>query len=138
MKVLFICQLNSVRSPMAEGLLRKRLGERVDVQSCGLSPIEPNDFMLTVMREVGVDMSEHTPIGLAELQDDVFDRIIAFTASAQASAQTAFEDTDMEIELWAVPDPGEGSLDVRALLNNYRAIRTNIDARIGREFRTTA
>ena len=138
MRVLFICQLNSVRSPMAEGLLRKQLGQSVDVQSCGLTPIEPNDFMLSVMREVGVDMSEHTPVGLADLQDDVFDRVIAFTASAKAAAETAFENTDMEIELWAVPDPGEGSLDVRALLNNYRAIRTNIDARIGREFRTTA
>ena len=39
-----------------------------------------------------------------------------------------------EIELWAVPNPGEGSLDVRALLNNYRAIRSNIDARLSREF----
>ncbi|GGX58793.1 arsenate reductase [Litorimonas cladophorae] len=138
MRVLFICQLNSVRSPMAEGLLRKRLGDAVDVQSCGLTPIEPNDFMLSVMREVGIDMGDHEPLALADLQDETFDRIIAFTASAQASAEAAFEDTDMEIELWAVPDPGEGSLDVRAMLDNYRAIRSNIDARLGRAFRKTA
>lgn len=138
MRVLFICQLNSVRSPMAEGLLRKRLGDHVDVQSCGLTPIDPNDFMLSVMKEIGIDMSSHDPVALADLQDEVFDRVIAFTSSAQAAAQTAFEDTDMEIELWAVPDPGEGSLDVRAMMNNYRAIRSNIDARLGREFRTTA
>jgi len=88
MKVLFVCQLNSVRSPMAEGLLRNRLGTKVHVKSCGLTPEEPNDFMISVMREVGID----------------------------------------------IPNPGEGSLDVRALLNNYRAIRSNIDARLAREF----
>lgn len=137
MKVLFICQLNSVRSPMAEGLLRKRMGDRIDVRSCGLSPVDPNEFMLSVMREVGIDMSEHEPLALADVQDDDFDRVIAFTASAQAGAEAAFEGRDMNIELWAVPNPGEGSLDVRAMLDNYRAIRSNIDARLGREFRTS-
>lgn len=133
MKVLFVCQLNSVRSPMAEGLLRKHLGDSVTVQSCGLSPVEPNDFMISVMNEVGVDMSEHQPLSLADVQDNVYDHIIAFTASVKAGAETAFEEQDIDIELWAVPDPGEGSLDVRAMLNNYRAIRSNIDARIQRE-----
>lgn len=133
MKVLFVCQLNSVRSPMAEGLLRKHLGENVSVQSCGLSPVEPNDFMMSIMNEVGVDMSEHQPLSLADVQDNNYDRIIAFTRSAKAGAEAAFEGRDVDIELWAVPDPGEGSLDVRAILNNYRAIRSNIDARIQRE-----
>lgn len=135
MKVLFVCQLNSVRSPMAEGLLRKRAGDKIDVQSCGLSPIYPNEFMLGVMREIGIDMSDHEPLGLADVQNEDFDRVIAFTASAKAGAETAFEGSDVQVELWAVPDPGEGSLDVRAMLNNYRAIRSNIDARIAREFR---
>ena len=135
MRVLFVCQLNSVRSPMAEGLLRKHIGDDVSIQSCGLSPVEPNDFMLSVMREIGIDMSDHQPLGLAEVQDQSFDRVIAFTRSVQSAAEAAFEGRDLEIELWAVPDPGEGSLDVRALLNNYRAIRSNIQARIAREFR---
>lgn len=134
MKILFVCQLNSVRSPIAEGLLNNRLGDKHDVMSCGVSPVEPNDFMISVMREVSIDMSEHQPLSLADLQDDSFDVVIAFTPSAQASAEAAFEGTDTEIELWNVPDPGEGSLDVRAILNNYRAIRTNIDARLSRRF----
>ena len=134
MKVLFICQLNSVRSPMAEGLLKKHLGDDISVQSCGLSPVEPNQFMLIVMNELGIDMSEHEPLNLDDLRGESYDRIIAFTAGVKSAAEAVFEGTDMEIELWAVPDPGEGSLDVRALLNNYRAIRSNISARIGREF----
>ncbi len=134
MNILFICQLNSVRSPMAEGLLRKRLGDKVNVKSCGLTPDDPNDFMLSIMNEIGIDMSGHEPLGLDDIKDESFDRIIAFTAGAKAGAEAVLDGSHPDIELWAVPNPGEGSLDVRALLNNYRAIRSNIDARLGREF----
>jgi len=134
MKILFVCQLNSVRSPMAEGLLKRQLGSKVNVKSCGLSPSDPNDFMITVMREVGVDMSKHNPLALGDVQDEPFDRVIAFTPAVKAACDAAFSCTAIEPELWSVPDPGEGSLDVRALLNNYRVIRSNIDARLKREF----
>ena len=134
MKVLFICQFNSVRSPMAEGLLRKQMGSKISVKSCGLTPEGPNDFMITIMREVGIDMSEHQPLSLTDIENEKFDRIIAFTAGAKAGAEAVLGDAGPEIELWAVPNPGEGSLDVRALLNNYRAIRANINARLTREF----
>jgi len=119
---------------MAEGLLRKTMGNSIEAVSCGVTPVDPNDFMITVMREVGVDMDEHQPLSLADVQDQMFDRIIAFTPSAQAAAETAFEQREGQIDLWAVPDPSEGSLDVRAMLNNYRAIRMNIQGRITREF----
>ena len=33
--VLFVCYLNSIRSPMAEGLMKKHFGDTVHVQSCG-------------------------------------------------------------------------------------------------------
>lgn len=134
MNVLFICQLNSVRSPMAEGLLRKRMGSAVTVKSCGLTPDDPNDFMCLIMNEVGIDMSGHRPLALEAVQHEYFDRIIAFTEAAKAGAEAILGEGDPEIELWAVPNPGEGSLDVRALLNNYRAIRSNIEARLAREF----
>ena len=34
--VLFACNFNRVRSPMAEALLKRALGDRVYVDSCGL------------------------------------------------------------------------------------------------------
>jgi len=79
-------------------------------------------------------MSTHEPLALHDLREHDFDRIIAFTESAKAGAEAVFGQRGLEIELWSVPNPGEGSLDVRALLNNYRAIRANIDARLAREF----
>jgi len=91
--------------------------------------------MITVMREKGIDMSEHTPTALTEFQDMKFDHVIAFTQAAFEAAQAVFEDTsNAVVEFWPIVDPGEGSLDVRAMLNNYRAIRDNIDARLRRSF----
>jgi len=133
--ILFVCQLNSVRSPMAEGLMRKAYPYIGDIRSCGLYLGDVNDFMVTVLREKGIDMSEHQPAALTDFQDTKFDHVIAFTKDAYEAAQLVFEDApDTIVELWPVVDPGEGSLDVRAMLNNYRAIRDNIDARLRRTF----
>lgn len=133
--ILFVCQLNSVRSPMAEGLMRKHYTDIADIRSCGLAEGDLDDFMVTVMKEKGVDMSDHKALSLGELQDESFDVVIAFTYDAYQAAVAVFEDTNSQVELWALPDPGQGSLDVRALLNNYRALRDNIEARLLRKFK---
>ena len=133
--ILFICQLNSVRSPMAEGLMRAAFPQVEIIRSCGLHIGDVNDFMITVMREKKIDMQSHCPMSLAQCCHDRFDYVIAFTQDAYDTAKTAFEDQDdMKIEFWPVVDPSEGSLDVRAMLNNYRSIRDNIDMRLRRKF----
>ena len=58
--VLFACNYNRVRSPMAEGLMRLIYGDRVYVDSCGLKAGEGVDpFAAAVMDELGVDISRH-------------------------------------------------------------------------------
>ena len=39
--VLFACNYNRVRSPMAEGLLRRMVGDSIFVDSCGLKIAPP-------------------------------------------------------------------------------------------------
>lgn len=60
-KVLFLCTRNSVRSQMAEALLRRHAGEVFDVHSAGViaDPIHP--YAIEVMREIGVDIGRHSP-----------------------------------------------------------------------------
>lgn len=64
--LLFVCTGNICRSPMAEGLLRKRLQERrpldVQVRSAGFIAVPGNpatDLATVVAKEHGVDLSRH-------------------------------------------------------------------------------
>lgn len=126
--ILFVCQLNMVRSPMAEGLARKRGLEAV---SCGLEPGETDEMMIAVMREVGVDMSAHEPQSLQSVASQSFSKIIAFTEDSFAAVQSVFGD-DAQVELWSIPMSNTGSYDVRAIMDSYRTIRTIIATRLDR------
>ncbi|MEJ0066176.1 MAG: hypothetical protein WDM85_12785 [Caulobacteraceae bacterium] len=53
--VLFACNHNRVRSPMAEGLMKLMFGDRVYVDSCGLRRDDedaPDPFAVVVMDEL--------------------------------------------------------------------------------------
>ena len=126
MRVLFVCQLNMVRSPMAEGLARLH---GIDAHSCGLTPGEPDELMMTVMREKGVEMDDHAPRALHDFADDSFDAVIAFSPDARAASEAVFG-ADADVRLWDLPMPHTGSHDVRAVLDTYRTIRTIIETRI--------
>jgi protein-tyrosine-phosphatase len=131
--VLFVCYLNSIRSPIAEGLVRKNYSN-IDVESCGIAAGELDDLMVAIMREVSIDMSSHKSKTLNDLSDCQFDLIIAFTKPAYEAAKAVFNETAKSIEFWPLPDPTQGSLDVRAIMNNYRAIRDNINMRLKNKF----
>ena len=128
MKLLFVCQLNMVRSPIAQGLADAHGHE---AYSCGLHPGEPDELMMTVMKERGIDMSAHAPRSLHDYADDSFDRIIAFSSDAAHASQAVFGE-DAPVELWNLPMPQTGSHDVRAVLDTYRALAGIIDTRLAR------
>ncbi len=128
--VLFVCALNSIRSPMAEGLMKKKIGHDIYVQSCGLEAGGRNELMVAVMREKGIDLSRHNSKTLSDLQDSNFDLVISFDSQTFEAAKAVFADNECEIECWEIPDPTKGSMDVRAMMNNFRAVRDNIEMRI--------
>ena len=100
--VLFTCNYNRVRSPMAEGLFKRFYGTRAFVDSCGLKPdpagegIDP--FVIVVMDELGLDVSNHKPKTFAHLEDDSFDVVVSLTPEAQHRAVELSRDRAVEIE----------------------------------------
>jgi len=94
-----------------------------DIQSCGLASGDLDDLMVAVMAEKNIDMSAHEAQTLGDISETHFDLVIAFTEPAGSAAEAAFAGTETVIETWPLPDPTAGSLDVRAIMNNYRAIR---------------
>jgi protein-tyrosine-phosphatase len=67
--VLFVCTMNSVRSPMAAAILRHLSGRRLYVESAGVKAGGPDPFAVAVMEELGIDIAAHRPGTLQELHD---------------------------------------------------------------------
>ena len=68
-RVLFVCTGNTCRSPMAEYLLRERLGKKVEVRSAGTFAVygmPPSREAVEVMKEIGIDISSHISQPLTE------------------------------------------------------------------------
>ena len=55
--MLFLCTHNSARSQMAEGLLRGMAGDRFEVFSAGTEATRVRPEAISVMAEIGVDIS---------------------------------------------------------------------------------
>ncbi|MDJ0607701.1 MAG: arsenate reductase ArsC [Kiloniellales bacterium] len=132
--VLFSCSHNSIRSPMAEGLLKHLLGHRIYVDSVGVRPHEIDHFVVEVMDEIGIDLSKHRSKGFDDLEDTSYDLIISLSPEAQHSAVELTRTMACEVEFWNTMDPSiiEGSRDVR--LDAYRQVREQLRRRIEARF----
>jgi protein-tyrosine-phosphatase len=133
--VLFTCNLNLVRSPMAAALMRRMWGTRVFVDSCGLHAAEdPDGFVLAVMAELGQDLSAHRPKTFDDLEDGSFDLVISLTPEAHHRAVEFGRARSTDIEYWPTSDPTleQGSRDQR--LQAYRRVRDELEARLLERF----
>ncbi len=71
-KVIFICRGNSCRSQMAEGFARKMYGDQWEAHSAGTVPEGVNPNAVSVMNEVGIDISKN--------ESKVLDRVLLNSA----------------------------------------------------------
>jgi arsenate reductase len=58
-RVLFVCTYNSIRSPMAEGLLNARGDGKWVAESAGIHPSGTDPAVVAVLAEAGIDISRH-------------------------------------------------------------------------------
>lgn len=128
--VLFVCSLNSVRSPMAASLARKRFPGRIVARSAGVTSGKVDSFVHEVMEEVGVDMSVHSPHGLEELAATHFDLVVTLSDDAPAAVERA--DLDFgAVEHWPVADPTEVDGNREQRRQAYRRLRDELDRQVG-------
>jgi protein-tyrosine-phosphatase len=141
--VLFACNFNQVRSPMAEALLKRLVGTSIFVDSCGLRypPFDPevetgiDPFVEAVMSEIGCDLSRHRVKTFEELTDGSFDLIVSLTPECEARAVEMARRRSADVEYWPIPDPtlADGSREAR--LAAYREVREDLARRIAARFR---
>jgi len=135
--VLFACGLNSVRSPMAESLLRHMFPKAIYVKSAGARKGDLDPFAVAVMEELGQDISGHKPMTFEELDDWEglnFDLIITLAPEAHHRALELTRTHAAEVEYWPTQDPTgtDGSREQK--LAAYREVCDSLSMRIRRRF----
>ena len=133
--VLFACTMNSVRSPMAEGILKFLHGTRIYVDSTGVRASEIDGFAVAVMDEIGIDIASHKPKAFEALEDSYFDLIISLSPEAQHRAIEMTRVMAVEIEFWNTFDPTVVETNDRELrLEAYRQVRDHLMDRLKGRF----
>lgn len=136
--VLFCCTMNSVRSPMAEGMLKALYPKQVFVDSAGVrkQPVDP--LAVEVMDEIGIDISRHRSKAFDDLEDSSFDLIISLSPEAQHTAVEMTRTMACDVEFWHTFDPTivEGTREQR--LAAYRDVRDFLRRKIRERFLRTA
>jgi protein-tyrosine-phosphatase len=122
--VLFLCNRNTIRSPMAAVLLGQ-VGGPVSGESAGILPGEPDPLSHAVLGEIGLGISG-PPRGVDALKLGHFDLIVALSPQAQHRALELTRNLSMPVEFWAVADPSlvDGSREQR--LAAYRVARDDL------------
>ncbi len=132
--VLFACTMNSVRSAMAEGILKKLHGEKIYIDSVGKKAGEKNGYMIQVMAEIEIDLSNHCPKSFESLDDTSFDMIISLSPEAQHTAVELTRWMSCELVYWPTFDPDaiRGKRELR--LVGFRQIRDDLIEKIEAKF----
>lgn len=138
--VLFCCDHNSIRSPMAEALMKRLVGTQIFVQSAGVkSDHDIDGFAVAVCQELEIELSKHKVRSFEDLEDwgerlDSFDLVVALSPTSHRRITELTKGHAVDVEYWKTADP-TGTGDSRTdKLAAYRAVRNDIIANIKRRF----
>ena len=134
--ILFCCDHNAVRSPMAEGIMKKLYGAGTYAQSVGvINDLEIDGFSIAVCEEIGVELSRHRSRSFDEMErwgDDLssFDLIVALSPASQRRALELTRLFHLTVEYWPILDP-TGIGETREMkLVSYRQTRDQIENKL--------
>ena len=138
--VLFCCDHNAVRSPMAEGLMKKFYGHETYVQSAGvLADMDVDGFAISVCAELGIELARHKTRSFDEMQklgDELssFDLIVALSPASQREAKEITRFYALQVEYWPIMDPTVTGETREQKLEAYRQARDEIIERLVAKF----
>lgn len=124
--VLFMCGMNSIRSPIAETIARHYLPKSVYIASAGVRRGERDPFVDAVLDEIGLSLGRHQPHLLDDLEDDYFDLIVTLAPEAHHKALDLTRSWSANVEYWPTPDPTVVTGTREQILDAYRGVRDHI------------
>ena len=134
--VLFCCDHNAVRSPMAEGIMKQFYGTDTYVQSVGVkNDLEIDGFSIAVCQELNVELSRHRSRSFDEMEEwgedlSSFDLVLALSPASQRRALELTRFYHIDVEYWPILDPTGLGETREAKLASYRQARDQIIERL--------
>ncbi|MBP0481290.1 low molecular weight phosphatase family protein [Sagittula salina] len=134
--VLFACDHNAVRSPMAEGIMKRLYGTETYVQSVGvMNDLEIDGFAIAVCKEIGVELERHRSRSFEEMEEmgemlSGFDVVVTLSPASQRRALELTRYYHIKIEYWPIMDPTGIGETREQKLNAYRQTRDQLVKRL--------
>lgn len=129
MKILFMCVANSARSQLAEGLARAAF-PNAQTESAGSHPGKLNPYAVTVMKEIGIDISKHHSKSVDDLSPEFvtgLDYVITLCAEEVCPVLLS----KAKKLHWPFPDPATKELIPEAeALRRFREARDGISKKL--------
>lgn len=127
-RVLFVCTHNSARSQMAEGMLHAWGGDRFEAYSAGTEATDVRAEAVSVMAEIGIDISAHRSKSLDEFRGLSFDWLI--TVCDHARTECSNVPGVANPAHWRVEDPSAADGDEEARRKVFRRVRDDLSQRM--------
>lgn len=124
--ILFLCVANSARSQIAEGLARALLPSDIKVWSAGSRPTTVRPEAITVLKEIGIDISHHRAKAVAEIPAAEVDTVITLCGEEECPLFLG-QATRLH---WGLPDPAAVTGSDEQRLAAFRQTRDEIRRRL--------
>ncbi|MCS7027227.1 MAG: arsenate reductase ArsC [Bacteroidia bacterium] len=125
-KILVLCTGNSCRSQMAEGYFRHFAGDKAEVYSAGVETHGVNPRAIAIMKEDGIDISNHTSNHVDEYKHIDFDFVI--TVCDSAKEKCPYFSSKAQKFHQSFEDPAKAQGTEEEIMAQFRKVRNQIKA----------
>jgi len=127
-KILFVCQHNSARSQMAEGLVNAVGHGVIKAWSAGSTPTQVNPLAIRAMAEIGIDITGQESKSFAAVADLPFDYVVVLCEEGALTCPV-FPGQAEQLH-WPLPDPAAVKGPEEKRLQEFRAVRDTLSLRL--------
>jgi arsenate reductase (thioredoxin) len=132
--IIFLCTYNSVRSQIAEGLMRNLFGTRYEVFSAGVAKGGVSPYAIAVMKEIEIDISHQRSKSLQEFKDRHFDVVVTMCDHGREACVACLPKGDLVLHHNFSP-PNEVGLSHEEIMKEFRDVTEQIKIWLVRQFR---
>jgi arsenate reductase len=131
--IIFLCSYNSVRSQIAEGLMRNMFGTRYDVFSAGVARGGVSPYAVAVMKEIGIDISHQHSKSLQEFKGRHFDVVVTLCDHGKEACVSCLPKGNLVLH-HNFPPPNEVGLPDEEIMKEFRDVTEQIKTWLIRKF----